>query len=115
MKRGYRAKLTTIALGVAILLLVVGASACSSGNDETVDLLKDPKFGLAHLNDEFHTIKGEDLLASPTFGLAHLNDEFHAIKGTLADPKFGLAHLNDEFHTLKQLLADLSEQVQSLR
>ena len=40
-------------------------------------LLKDPKFGLAHLNDEFHTIKGEDLLASPTFGLAHLNDEFH--------------------------------------
>ena len=91
MKKGYRGRLTAVAMGVAILLLVVGASACSSGNDETVDLLKDPKFGLAHLNDEFHTIKG-----------------------TLADPKFGLAHINDELHTLKQALPDLSEQVQSL-
>ncbi len=115
MKRGYRRRLAGIATVGAILLLVVGASACSSGNDETVDLLKDPKFGLAHLNDEFHTIKGEDLLASPTFGLAHLNDEFHTIKGTLADPKFGLAHINDELHTLKQMLADLSQQVQSLQ
>ncbi len=115
MKRGFSGRRAAIGMGVAIVLLVVSATACSSGNDETVDLLKDTKFGLAHLNDEFHTIKGEDLLASPTFGLAHLNDEFHAIKGTLADPKFGLAHLNDEFHTLKQLLADLSEQVQSLR
>ncbi len=115
MKRGLSRRRTAIAMGVAILLLVVGATACSSGNEETVDLLKDPKFGLAHLNDEFHTIKGEDLLASPAFGLAHLNDEFHSIKGTLADPKFGLAHINDELHTLKQLLADLSEQVQSLR
>ena len=79
---------------IAILVLVVGASACSSGNDETVDLLKDPKIGLAHLNDEFHTIKGEDLLASPTFGLAHLNDEFH---------------------TVKELLAELSQQVESLQ
>ena len=70
MKKGHRGRLTAIAMGVAMLLLVLGASACSSGNDETVDLLKDPKFGLAHLNDEFHTIKGEDLLASPTFGLA---------------------------------------------
>lgn len=115
MKRGYRGRLTAIAMGVAMLLLVVGASACSSGNDETVDLLKDPKVGLAHLNDEFHNIKGEDLLASPTFGLAHLNDEFHTIKGTLADPKFGLAHVNDELHTLKQTIADLSQQVQSLQ
>ncbi len=115
MKRGLTGRRAAIGMGVAILLLVVGASACASGNDETVDLLKDPKVGLAHLNDEFHTIKGEDLLASPTFGLPHLNDEFHTIKGTLADPKFGLAHINDELHTLKQLLADLSEQVQSLR
>ncbi len=115
MKRGFSGRRAAIGMGVAMLLLVVGATACSSGNDETVDLLKDPKFGLAHLNDEFHTIKGEDLLASPTFGLAHLNDEFHAIKGTLADPKFGLAHLNDEFHTIKEMLADLSQQVQSLQ
>ena len=115
MKRGYRRRLAAIATLGAILLLAVVASACSSGNDETVDLLNDPKFGLAHLNDEFHTIKGEDLLASPTFGLAHLNEEFHTIKGTLADPKFGLAHLNDEFHTIKQTLADLSQQVQSLQ
>jgi len=92
MKRGYRGGLAAIATVGAILLLVVGASACSSGNDEAVDLLQDPKFGLAHLNEEFHTIKGEDLLASPTFGLAHLNDEFH---------------------TIKQMLADLSQQVQA--
>ena len=115
MKRVYRARLTTIAMVVTVLLLVVGASACSSGNDETVDLLKDPKFGLAHINDEFHTIKGEDLLASPTFGLAHLNDEFHTINGTLADPQVGLAHINDELHPLKQVLADFSEQVRSLQ
>ena len=37
MKKGYRGRLTAVAMGVAILLLVVGASACSSGNDETVD------------------------------------------------------------------------------
>jgi len=115
MQKVYGARLTIVAMVVAILLLAVGASACSSGNDETVDLLKDPKFGLAHLNDEFHAIKGEDLLASPTVGLAHLNDEFHTIKGTLADPKFGLTHINDELHTLKQVLADLSQQVQSLQ
>ena len=114
MKTGHGRKLAGIAAMGVILLLVVGASACSSENGETDDLLKDPKFGLAHLNDEFHAIKGEDLLTSPMFGLAHLNDEFHTIKGTLADPKFGLAHLNDEFHTIKQLLADLSEQVASL-
>ena len=82
-----------MAMVMAIVLLAVVPGACSSGNDETVDLLKDPKFGLAHLNDEFHAIKGEDLLTSPMFGLAHLNDEFH---------------------TIKQLLADLSEQVASL-
>ena len=58
---------------------------------------------------------GEDLLASPAFGLAHLNDEFHTIKGTLADPQFGLAHLNDEFHTIKEMLAELSQQIESLR
>ena len=103
----------SVLVGLFILLAVV--SACSNGDSDAVDLLEDPKFGLAHLNDEFHTIKGEDLLASPTIGLAHLNDEFHTIKGTLADPKFGLAHLNDEFHTIKQLLADLSTQIEALQ
>ena len=81
MKSGYGKRLGSMAMVMAIVLLAVVAGACSSGNDETVDLLKDPKFGLAHLNDEFHAIKGEDLLTSPMFGLAHLNDEFHTIKG----------------------------------
>ena len=98
MVSGRKRRLSTVAI-------LAGAAACSGGNGETVDLLQDPKFGLAHLNDEFHTLKGEDLLASPAFGLAHLNDEFHTIKGTLADPKFGLAHLNDGFHTIKEMLA----------
>ena len=115
MKRGHRGRLAAVVMLGAILVLLFGASACSSGNGETVDLLKDPKFGLAHLNDEFHTIRGDDLLASPAFGLAHLNDEFHTIKGTLADSEFGLAHLNDEFHTIKEMLADLSQQVASLQ
>ena len=100
---------------MTVLLLAVVAGACSNGNDEALDLLKDSKIGLSHLNDEFHTIKGEDLLANPQFGLAHLNEEFHTIKGTLADPKFGMAHLNDEFHTIKQTLADLSEQAAALQ
>ncbi len=82
----------SVLVGLFILLAVV--SACSSGDSEAVDLLQDSKFGLAHLNDEFHTIKGEDLLTSPTIGLAHLNDEFH---------------------TIKQLLADLSAQVEALQ
>ena len=115
MKSRRKRRLSTIAIMMGIALLLAGAAACTGGNSENVDLLQDPKFGLAHLNDEFHTIKGEDLLASPEFGLSHLNDEFHTIKGTLADPKFGLAHLNDEFHTIKELLAELSLQVESLR
>jgi len=115
MDSGRKRRLSTIAILMGIALLLAGAAACSGGNSESVDLLKDPKVGLAHLNDEFHTIKGEDLLANPKFGLAHLNDEFHTIKGTLADPKFGLAHLNDEFHTIKEMLAELSRQVESLR
>ena len=135
-KRGYSSRLVAIATVGAILLLAMGASACSNGSDEAVALLEDAKFGLAHLNDEFHNIKGEDLLASPAFGLAHLNDEFHAIKGTLADPKFGLvhlndefhaikgtladpkfglSHLNDEFHTIKEMLADLAQQVEAIQ
>ena len=73
----------SVLVGLFILLAVL--SACSSGDSDAVDLLEDPKFGLAHLNDEFHTIKGEDLLASPTIGLEHLNDELHAIKQLLAD------------------------------
>ena len=115
MKSRYGRRTGVTAMLVVMLVLVAAAAACSSGNGDAVDLLEDPSFGLAHLNDEFHTIKGEDLLASPSFGLAHLNDEFHAIKGTLADPKFGLAHLNDEFHTIKEMLAELAQQIESLR
>ncbi len=115
MESGRKRRLSTIVILMGIALLLAGTAACSGGNSEDVDLLQDPKFGLAHLNDEFHIIKGEDLLASPQFGLAHLNDEFHTIKGTLADPKFGLAHLNDEFHTIKEMLAELSQQMESLR
>ena len=92
MTNRHRRALGTIAMLVGMLLLLAGAAACSGGNSEVIDLLEDPKIGLAHLNDEFHTIKG-----------------------TLADSKFGLAHLNDEFHTIKQLLADLSQQVESLQ
>ncbi len=116
MESGRKRRLSTIAILLGIALLLAGAAAaCSGGNSEPVDLLQNPKFGLAHLNDEFHTIKGEKLLASPEFGLAHLNDEFHTIKSTLADPKFGLAHLNDEFHTIKEMLAELSRQVESFQ
>ena len=115
MVSGRKRRLSTLAILMGIALLLAGVAACSGGDSETGDLLQDPKFGLAHLHDEFHTIKEEDLLASPAFGLAHLNDEFHTIKGTLADPNFGLAHLNDEFHTIKEMLAELSQQVESLR
>ena len=132
MKSGYRKRLGSMAMLSAVLLLAVVAGACSSGNDETIDLLNDPKIGLSHLNDEFHTIKGEDLLASPQYGLAHLNEELHVLKDPkvglahlndelhmvrvlATDPKVGFEHLNDEFHTIKQLLADLSEQVAALQ
>lgn len=94
MKIGHRWKPGTIAMLMGILLLVVGAAACSGGDNDAVDLLNDPKVGLAHLNEEMHTIKGEDLLANP---------------------KFGLAHLNDEFHTIKEMLAELSQQVKLLQ
>ena len=92
-----------------------GGEWCSSGESEAVDLLEDPKFGLAHLNDEFHTIKGEDLLTSPTIGLAHLNSEMHAIREIATDPKVGNTHLNDEMHAIKQLLADISAQLEALQ
>ena len=115
MSNGYRIRFGTTAVLMVMVLSVLAAVACSNSNDETVQLLEDPKIGLSHRNDEFHTIKGEELLTSPTFGLAHLNDEFHAIKETLADPKFGLAHLNDEFHTIKQTLAELSQKLEALQ
>ena len=115
MINGYRVRFGTTAVLIVMVLSVLTAVACSNSNDEAVKLLEDPKFGLAHLNDEFQAIKGEELLTNPKFGLAHLNDEFHAIKETLADPKFGLAHLNDEFHTIKQTLAELSQQMEALR
>ena len=85
MKIRHGTRLGIIAVVVGTLLLLVVAGGCSSTNDEVLDLLEDPKVGLAHLNDEFHTIKGEDFLANPTFGLAHLNDEFHTIKKILAE------------------------------
>ena len=113
MKTLNRRRLGIIAVFATLLVSLVAAGACSGGNDEAVDLLKDPKIGLNHLNAELHTVKGEDLLSSPKFGLAHLNDEFHGIKGTLADPKSGLVHINDELHTLKQQISDLSQQVAS--
>ena len=85
MKIGHGRRLRIIAMVVGILLLVVVAGGCASTNDEVLVLLEDPKVGLAHLNDEFHTIKGEDFLSNPEFGLAHLNDEFHTIKAILAE------------------------------
>ena len=94
MKNGRQQMVHTMVVLAVIGLSLLAAGACSNTGDETVDLLNDSKVGLAHLNDEFHTIKGEDLLASPTFGLAHLNDEFH---------------------TIKQMLADLPQQVESLQ
>ena len=94
MKTGYGRRIGIIALLAMMLLLLAAAAAWAGGNSEAVDLLEDPSFGLAHLNNEFHTVKGEDLLASPKFRLAHLNDEFHAIK---------------------EMLAELAEQVESLR
>jgi len=132
MKSGYGNSLGSMAILIAVVLLAVVAGACSSGNDKTIDLLNDPKIGLSHLNDEFHTIKGEDLLANPQYGLAHLNeelhllkdpkvgvahlnDELHTVRVLATDPKVGFEHLNDEFHTIKQLLADLTKQVESLK
>ena len=57
MKSGNRKRLLAVATVGTILFLAVGASACCNSGDETVALLEDAKFGLAHLNDEFHTIK----------------------------------------------------------
>ena len=117
MKNRNRPSLGTIGiLGVVSMLLLV-VIACASQENEATALLQDSKFGLSHLNDEFHAIKGEELLSNPKFGLAHLNDEFHAIKGEelLANPKFGLAHLNDEFHNIKESLADISQQLESIQ
>lgn len=102
-----------LALGIALLALV--ATACSTGSDETVDLLEDPKIGLAHLNAELHTVKGEELLASPTIGLAHLNEEMHTVRELATDPKLGFEHLNAELHAVKEMLAELALQVETLQ
>ena len=82
VNRGRWSSIILVLVGVASLLLLV--SACTSQDNEATALLQDPTFGLSHLNDEFHTIKGEEFLGSPKFGLAHLNDEFHTIKEILA-------------------------------
>ena len=52
-----RRTVVTIAVLALMVFSLLAAAACSNSSDETVDLLKDPKFGLSHLNDEFHTIK----------------------------------------------------------
>ena len=100
---------------LSIILALLALGACTNSNDEVIDLLKDEKVGLSHLNDEFHTIKGEDLLANPKFGLAHLNEELHTIRVAATDPKIGFAHLNDEFHIIKEMLAELAQQLESLQ
>ena len=98
-----------ILAAVAMSVLLIGAAACGGQDEETVDLLKDPKIGLTHLNAELHTIKGKDLLASPKIGLAHLNEELHTVRELATDPKLGFEHLNAELHTLKEMLAELSK------
>ena len=45
-----------VLVGVASMLLLV--SACTNQDNEATALLQDPTFGLSHLNDEFHTVKG---------------------------------------------------------
>ena len=104
-----------ISVLVGLFILLAVSSACSSGGNEAVDLLEDSKVGLAHINDELHTVKGEDLLASPTIGLVHLNEELHTIRQIVTDPKVGNVHLNDEFHTIKQLLADIAVQLEAIQ
>ena len=54
-----RRTVVTIAVLALMVFSLLAAAACSNSSDETVDLLKDPKFGLiVHtINDEFHTIK----------------------------------------------------------
>ncbi len=82
---------TAVLVG-GLLFMLIGAAACTGSDDEAVDLLKDPKVGLAHLNDELHTVRE---LAT--------------------DPKLGFEHLNAELHTVKDMLAQLTERVQSLQ
>ena len=57
MNSGHRRTIATIAILGLMVLSLLAAGACSNSNDETVQLLEDPKIGLGHLNDEFHTIK----------------------------------------------------------
>jgi hypothetical protein len=58
MQSGYRNRLGSMVMVSAMMLLAVVAGACSSGSDETLDLLNDPKIGLSHLNAVLHTVKG---------------------------------------------------------
>ena len=69
MKSRHRRAVFTSAILPLLVLALMATGACSSSNDEAVDLLEDPKFGLAHLNDEFHTIKGGSSWATPRSGL----------------------------------------------
>ena len=57
MSNGYKIRFGTTAVLMVMVLSLLAAGACSNSNDETVQLLEDPKIGLGHLNDEFHTIK----------------------------------------------------------
>lgn len=81
-----------VLVGTLLLLLAAGACAGASQEDrDTVGLLNDPKVGLAHLNDELHTIRE-----------------------MATDPKIGFEHLNSELHTVKETLSELSGQMQLL-
>ncbi len=76
------------ALGVLVgtLLLLLAAGACAGGSQEdkdTVGLLNDPKVGLAHLNDELHTVR--EMATDPKIGFEHLNSELHTVKETLSE------------------------------
>ena len=43
-----RRTVVTIAVLALMVFSLLAAAACSNSSDETVDLLKDPKFGLSH-------------------------------------------------------------------
>ncbi len=95
MQSGYRNRLGSMVMVSAMMLLAVVAGACSSGSDETLDLLNDPKIGLSHLNAERHTVKGDELLVKMWEALDTVRASGEQLKRNMAEAREKMPQLEE--------------------
>lgn len=114
MQSGYRNRLGSMVMVSAMMLLAVVAGPCSSGSDETLDLLNDPKIGLSHLNAVLHTVKGDELLVKVREALDTVRASGEQLKRNMAEAREKMPQLEDPARFALQLRQVVVEETRVL-